>query len=179
MKAGARYELWYADASEFDLLPHLVRCWMPRGRQPAVPTPGKNRKVAAFGAFCFGRGLFLHHTQSSVSAAGMRSLVQRLLRRARRTGRKIILVLDQGKPNHAHALHRDLELAKPHIEVFWLPKYCWNLNLIERLWKHIKGSRIANVLFRSIGQFTRHVQAALEDFAKHPDLTVSIVNRKP
>jgi hypothetical protein len=27
-----------------------VNCWMPRGRQLAVKTPGKNRKLAAFGA---------------------------------------------------------------------------------------------------------------------------------
>jgi hypothetical protein len=150
---------------------------MPTGRQPAVKTPGKNKKLAAFGALCYGRGLFLHHTQPRVTAWGMRHLVQRLLQRAKRTGRRIVLVLDQGNPNHAHALHRDLELAEPYIQVLWLPKYCWNLNLIERLWKHIKGSRIANVLFASHRQFVLHVQAALEDFAKHPDLTLSAVNR--
>jgi len=151
---------------------------MPKGRQRAVKTPGKNIKLAAFGAFCYGRGLFLHHSQPAKTAWGMRRLVQKLLARAKRTGRRIVLVLDRGNPNHAHALHRDLELAKPHIEVFWLPKYCWNLNLIERLWKHLKGSRVANVLFRSFRQFTRHVQAALNDFAKHPDLTLSIITRR-
>src|SRR5207253_5190964 len=139
-EADASYELWYADATQFDLLPHLTRCWMRRGRQQAVRTPGKNRRVAAFGAFCYGRGLFLHHTQPRVTAWGMRHLVQRLLQRARCTGRKVVLVLDRGSPNHALALHRDLEMARPHVEVFWLPNYCWNLNLIERLWKHLKGS---------------------------------------
>lgn len=143
---------------------------MRRGKQLAVSTPGKNRKVAAFGAYCYGRGLFVHHTQPRVTAWGMRHLVQRLLQRARRTGRKIVLVLDRGNPNHARALHRDLEMAKPLIEVFWLPNYCWNLNLIERVWKHLKGSRIANVLFRSYRQFVAHVEAALTDFAAHPDL---------
>jgi hypothetical protein len=177
IQANASFELWYADATTFDLLPYLARCWMPTGRQPAVKTPGKNKKLAAFGALCYGRGLFLHHTQPRVTAWGMRHLVQRLLQRAKRTGRRIVLVLDQGNPNHAHALHRDLELAEPYIQVLWLPKYCWNLNLIERLWKHIKGSRIANVLFASHRQFVLHVQAALEDFAKHPDLTLSAVNR--
>jgi transposase len=150
---------------------------MPRGRQLQVKTPGKNRKVAAFGAWCYGRGLFLHHTQPRVTAWGMRRLVQRLLARARRSGRRIVLVLDRGNPNHAHALHRDLELAEPYIEVFWLPKHCWNLNLIERLWKHVKGTRVANVLFASYRQFVRHVEAALEDFARHPDLTLSIAAR--
>jgi transposase len=144
-----------------------------------VRTPGKNRKVAAFGAFCHGRGLFIHHTQPRVTAWGMRRLVQRLLQRARRTGRKVVLVLDRGNPNHAHALHRDLEMARPFIETFWLPNYCWNLNLIERLWKHLKGSRVANVLFRSYRQFLSHVEAALEDFAEHPDLTLSVVTKQP
>jgi transposase len=152
---------------------------MPRGRQLAVRTPGKNRKLAAFGALCYGCGTFLHYTQPRVTAWGMRHLVQRLLRRAKRTGRRIVLVLDQGNPNHARALHRDLELAEPHIEVLWLPPYCWNLNLIERLWKHLKGSRIANVLFAGYRQFVAHVEAALEDFTNHPDLTLSVVDKKP
>jgi hypothetical protein len=143
-----------------------------------VPTPGKNRKIAAFGAVCYGRGLFLHHTQPRVTAWGMRWLVQRLLQRARRTGRRVVLVLDQGNPNHAKALHRDLELAAPHIDVVWLPQYCWNLNLIERLWKHIKGTRMANVLFTSFRRFIRHVEVALADFAQHPDLTLTVVTRK-
>lgn len=134
--------------------------------------------MAAFGACCYGKGLFLHHTQPRVTAWGMRRIVQKLLGRAKRTGRKIVLVLDTGKPNHAHALHRDLEAAEPHIEVVWLPQYCWNLNLIERLWKHIKATRIANVLFASYRQFVRQVEAALEDFARHPDLTFSVVTRK-
>ena len=177
MKADATFELWYADATEFDLLPHLVRCWMPRGEQRAVRTPGKNRKLAAFGAVCFGCGLFLHHTQPRVTARGMRHLVQRLLRRARRSGRTVVLVLDTGNPNHAHALHRDLEMAEPHVEVLWLPKYCWNLNLIERLWKHIKATRVANVLFASDAKFVEHVESALEDFARHPDLTLSVVTK--
>ena len=86
-----------------------------------------------------------------------------------------MLVLDQGNPNHAHALRRDLELAEPHIEALWLPHYCWNLNLIERLWKHIKGSRVANVLFASFRGFVRHVEVVLIDFAEHPDLVLSAV----
>jgi transposase len=152
---------------------------MPKGRQQAVKTPGKNQKIAAFGAMCYGhRRLFIHHTQPRVTAWGMRHLVGRLLHRARRTGRRIVLVLDRGNPNHARALHRGLEMARPHIEVFWLPNYCWNLNLIERLWKHLKATRIANVLPRSGRQFVRQVEAALKDFAAHPDLTWSRIAQR-
>jgi len=147
---------------------------MRKGRQLTVKTPGKNKKVAVFGAWCYGRGLFVYHHQPQKNAWGMRYLVQHLLRRAKQTGKRIILVLDQGNPNNAHALHRDLDSARPWIETFWLPHYCWELNLIERIWKHIKGSRIADVLFSSFRQFRWHLQDALIDFARHPDLTFSI-----
>ena len=40
--------------------------------------------------------------------------------------------------------HRD------QIEVYRLPPYCPSLNLIERLWGHLKRTFIANVLFETI-----------------------------
>lgn len=153
---------------------------MRKGQQKQVKTPGKNRRLAAFGAMGYGThagGLFLHHTQPRKTAWGMRMLVQRLLSRAKRTGRRIVLVLDRGNPNHAQSLHHDVALAWPWIEVFWLPNYCWNLNLIERLWKHLKATRVADVLFSSYRRFERHVVAALVDFAKHPDLTLSVMGQ--
>ena len=139
-----------------------------------MPAPGKNRKLAVFGAWCYGSGLFVHHQQPRCTAWGARALLQKLLRRARQTGRRIILVLDQGKPHHAKAFHRDLQMAKEHMEVFWLPHYSPELNLIEILWKHLKRTRIANVLFRGFRCFQEHLDKALRDFAHHPDLTLSI-----
>lgn len=154
---NADYELWYQDESEFHLHPHLKRAWMLWGKQKRVPSPGKNRKQTVFGAFYYGRGLFYHHTQPRKTAWGVRALLQQSVRRARRTGRRIVLVMDQGNPHHAKTLHRHLEEVKEHIEVFWLPYYSRELNLIERLWKHLKCSRMANVLSSSFKQFTEHV----------------------
>ncbi len=151
---------------------------MPRGRQMRVPSPGKNRKQTVFGAFCYGRGLFYHHTQPRKTAWGVRVLLQQLVKRSRRTGRRIILVMDQGNPHHAKVLERDLENVKEHIEPFWLPHYSPELNLIEMLWKHLKHSRMANVLFSSLKQFTQHLAEALDEFASNPDFTLSIVTAR-
>lgn len=140
-----------------------------------MPAPGKNRKLTVFGAWCYGRGLFVRHTQPKGTAWDARTLLQKLVRRTRQTGRRIVLVLDQGKPHHAKAFHRDLQNVKEHVEVFWLPHYCPDLNLIERLWKHLKNSRMANVLFRRFRSFAAHLHQALDDFAQHPDLTLSLV----
>jgi len=101
-------------------------------------------------------------------------LLQQLVARARRTGRRIILVLDQGKPHHAKAFHNDLQNVKQHVEAFWLPHYSPDLNLIERLWKHLKQTRMANHLFRRFRAFREHLDKALNDFAHQPDITMKI-----
>jgi hypothetical protein len=147
---------------------------MRRGHQQRVRSPGVNRKPTVFAAFCYGRGLFFSHVQPRKTAWGVLMLLQKLVRRARRTHRRIVVVMDQGSPHHAQALARYLEDVKEHLEVFWLPHYSPDLNLIERLWKHLKASRMANVLFASFRACTRHIGAVLTDFALHPDFVLSV-----
>jgi hypothetical protein len=147
---------------------------MPRGRQKRVRSPGVNRKQTVFGAFCYGRGLFFYHVQPRKTAWGVQILLQKLVRRARHTGRRVVVVMDQGTPHHAQALARYLEDVKEHLEALWLPHYSPELNLIERLWKHLKSSRMANVLFPSFAAFTRHINAVLAHFALRPDFTLSL-----
>jgi hypothetical protein len=147
---------------------------MRRGRQQRVRSPGVNRKQTVFGAFCYGRGLFVSHVQPRKTAWGVQILLHKLVRRARRTGRRIVVVMDQGSPHHAEALTRYLEDVKERLDVFWLPHYSPELNLIERLWKHLKASRMANVLWPSLGAFTKHLHAMLTDFAVHPDFVSSV-----
>jgi transposase len=36
------------------------------------------------------------------------------------------------------------------LSVYWLPPYCPSLNLIERLWGHLKRTVLANVLFKTL-----------------------------
>jgi hypothetical protein len=139
-----------------------------------VRAPGKNRKQTVFGAWCYGRGLFYRHVQPRKTAWGFRLLLPQLVSRAKRTGRKIILVMDQGNPHHAKCVKNDLQIAKEHVEAFWLPHYCPELNLIERLWKHVKDSRMANVLFANFTHFTNRLHEVLNDFAEHPDITLGV-----
>ena len=43
-----------------------------------------------------------------------------------------------------------LEQHRHQIEIYWLPPYCPSLNLIERLWGHLKRTVLANVLFSTL-----------------------------
>jgi transposase len=152
---------------------------MPRGKQMRVRAPGKNRKLTVFGAVCYGRGSFQYHVQPRKTAWGFRMLLHRLLARAQRTGRQVVLVLDRGNPHHAAVVHHDLNQARPHVQVLWLPHYSPELNLIERLWRHLKRSRLANVLFAGFDDLWDHTHTILREFAADPDLTLGVVQSNP
>jgi transposase len=62
-------------------------------------------------------------------------------------GRKIRLVCDNGRFHQTKTVRQWLRTHRDQIEVFWLPPYCPSLNVIERLWGHLKRIMLANVLF--------------------------------
>ena len=65
-------------------------------------------------------------------------------------GRRIRLVCDNGRFHHTQAVQKWLEAHRDRIKIFWLPPYCPSLNLIERLWGHLKRTVLANVLFTTL-----------------------------
>ena len=65
-------------------------------------------------------------------------------------GKKIRLVCDNGRFHTTKAVQAFLAEHRDQIEVYWLPPYCPSLNLIERLWGHLKRSVIANVLYATL-----------------------------
>ena len=65
-------------------------------------------------------------------------------------GRRIRLVCDNGRFHTTHAVQAWLADHCDQIEVFWLPPYSPSLNLIERLWGHLKRTVLANVLYANL-----------------------------
>jgi hypothetical protein len=81
----------------FDLLLVTRAMWRRTGRRLLPHTPGKNVRVAVCGALRDPNGPFLFsHGPKSVDTDLFLALLDKLVRRARRTGRPIILVLDNG-----------------------------------------------------------------------------------
>jgi hypothetical protein len=56
-----------------------------------------------------------------------------------------------------------LEANRDKGEIFWLPPYCPSLNLIERLWGHLKRTVLANVLFATIDDLEAAARRGLEE----------------
>ena len=74
---------------------------------------------------------------------------------------KIILVLDNASYHKSRATLAALSLFEPRVNVFWLPKYCPNLNLIERFWRQLKDLACANKLDLTIEALANRVDEIL------------------
>jgi hypothetical protein len=140
--------LIFQDEVEIHLHPTLARLWAPVGQQPEVPAPGRNEKKVVYGGVDYRTGK-LTHTLADTKC-GTEFLVFLMLLLKTYAGRKIRLVCDNGRFHTTRAVQAWLAQHRDQIEVFWLPPYCPSLNLIERLWGHLKRTILANVLYQDL-----------------------------
>ena len=128
--------------------PAWTRMWAAVGQQPEVPAPGKNEKKVVYGGVDYHTGQ-LTYTLADTKC-GAQFLAFLVVLAAQYVGRKILLVCYNGRFHTTKAVQQWLEDHRDQIDVFWLPPYSPSLNLIERLWGHIKRTILANVLFASL-----------------------------
>jgi len=75
--------------------------------------------------------------------------------RARRTGKRIVLVLDNGSAHKSKRSLGEVEGVKDCLRVFWLPTYTSEqLNDIEGVWKHLKEDYFSRMLVEKREDFT-------------------------
>ena len=75
--------------------------------------------------------------------------------------------MDNASYHHSAKVQAFLSLVEHRLQVFWLPQYCPELNVIERFWLHLKQTVAANKLYRSIADLRQQV---LHLFIKQNDL---------
>jgi transposase len=127
--------------------------WARKGHQPEVPAPGQNEKRVVYGGVDYATGRIIYTIAATKSGTHFLAFLVRLV--AAYAGRKIRLVCDNGRFHTTKAVQAWLETNRDRIEVYWLPPYCPSLNLIERLWGHLKRTALANVLFETIDDLVR------------------------
>jgi transposase len=168
--------MWYADEAEIHLNPHLTRMWMRRGSQVRIPTPGQNKKQTVIGGMNALTGDFEYLLPQKKNSDGFLDFVQALVAKAQRRRIRIQLVLDNG-PIHKSKKVMDFLNRKDvrrYLKIIWLPPYSPELNLIERLWGHVKRTLVANKLFSSFEKLVEALRTGLESL-KHAQKEVQFV----
>ena len=128
--------------------PALTKMWAPVAQQPEVPAPGKNEKRVVYGGVDYKTGKLTYTLAGTKCGAAFLVFLMALVKRY--VGKKIILVCDNGRFHHTKAVEAWLAAHRHQITVYWLPPYSPSLNLIERLWGHLKRTVLANVLYENL-----------------------------
>ena len=161
--------LIYQDEMEIHRHPALARMWAPVGHQPEIPAPGKNEKAVVYGGVDYKTGRLTWTMASSKCGVAFLAFLVALL--AAYPGRRIRLVCDNGRFHHTHAVRAWLDAHRDRIRVYWLPPYSPSLNLIERLWGHLKRTILANVLYATLADLTAAFKTGMDRLDGQRELT--------
>ena len=147
--------------------PTLTRMWAPVGQQPEVPAPGKNEKKVVYGGVNYKTGKLTYTIADTKCGTSFLAFLIVLV--ARYAGRKIRVVCDNGRFHTTQAVQAWLDEHRDQIEIFWLPPYSPSLNLIERLWGHVKRTILANVLFETLDDLVAAFHDGARRLTSHRD----------
>jgi len=167
VKEDAPEALVFQDEVEIHRHPALARMWAPVGTQPEVPAPGQNEKKVVYGGVDYATGKITYTIADSKSWMNFLIFLIALVKAY--AGRKVRLVCDNGRFHHTQAVRQWLADNSDRIEVFWLPPYSPSLNLIERLWGHLKRTVLANVLFASLDDLVAAFRTGVGRINGHRD----------
>jgi putative transposase len=149
--------LVFQDEVDIHLNPKIGSCWMIRGEQAEVVTPGNNEKRHIAGSLHWRTGRLL------VSAPGRRRnadlFVAHLddLRRRLRSYRVIHVVCDNARFHDCRKVQAFLERCQGRIVLHFLPKYAPQTNPIERIWWHLHETITRNHRCQTIDELLDEV----------------------
>jgi DDE superfamily endonuclease len=135
-----RADLYLQDEIQAALHPTLTRLWSPKGRrgQRHLEAPGKNAKVAGFGALDWRDGFFHGLTAPGRRAAPFVEQLGALVARSRARGRLALVLLDNlstHTPAGAKLVRRFLAAHPDAVLLVYTPAYDPDANRIEWLWR--------------------------------------------
>lgn len=167
MAEAGQVALIFQDESEALTHPYLARSWAPRGADLRVEAPGQSKKVPLIGGLdaATGRALIVAtETKRSTDFIAWLELLDKEYGPSATTPRPpVVLVLDNG-PIHTSKLSRAaLADRSAWLTVEWLPKYAPELNDIERFWRKLKVSHLANRRWRDVAHLKSAIESAVDE----------------
>jgi transposase len=148
------------DESTLGWLPVLVACWMKRGCQRRISTPGQQQWRHIFGAYNWATDEIVYQIAEKRNSNTFIAFLDHLVQQ-HSGDRPLVIVLDNGPIHRSHATQAAFALLENELLPLFLPKYCSQLNPIERFWKHLKSLACANKLFPTMDDLVSSVERIL------------------
>lgn len=147
-----------------------MRCWMRKGKQKRIQTPGQQQWHHLFGAYNWRTGEIITMAAPKKNSTYFCLFIEYLMATVP-DDRPIVLLLDNASFHHSGISEGTLAFFEDRAMLFWLPPYCSDMNPIERFWRHLKEAACANRLFSTIQEIIDSVDKvlAVQNDLAHPD----------
>jgi transposase len=140
----------FQDEVDIHLNPKIGACWMPRGEQAEVVTPGNNEKRHLAGSLHWRTGRLLLSPPGQRRNADLFVAHLDDLRRRLRSYRVIHVICDNARFHDCRKVQAFLAQHPGRIVLHFLPKYAPETNPIERIWWHVHETLTRNHRCKSI-----------------------------
>ena len=147
----------FQDEVDVHLNPKIGSCWMLRGQQAEVVTPGNNEKRHLAGSLHWRTGRLLISAPARRRNAALFIAHLDDLRRQLRGYRVIHVVCDNASFHDCRAVREFLARHPCRIVLHYLPKYAPEANPIERIWWHLHETITRNHRCRTIEELLAEV----------------------
>jgi transposase len=153
-------DLWAQDEVHFQQRGSRCRMWIPPETTDPVLYHAPTRKsMGYFGAVRVRDGKFVYGLEpDKFNGTSFHEFLKQLNRVGGRSGRRVIVILDNARYHHAKLLQEWRALHQDHFELLFLPPYSPELNPAERVWKLTRRLCLHNRYFPTLS----HVAAAAE-----------------
>jgi transposase len=164
----------FEDEVDVHLNPKIGSCWMIRGEQAEVVTPGNNEKRHLAGSLVWRTGTLVVSPPGTRRNAALFVAHLDDLRRRFRSSRLVHVVCDNARFHDCRAVRDYLARWPQRLRLHFLPKYAPETNPIERIWWRLHETVTRNHRAPTIDALLKNVDEWIADqgsfyfTAQHP-----------
>jgi transposase len=153
---------------------HGTRCRMwvpPEVKEPVVLHHPTRKSMGYFGAVRLRDGKFIYRREEEkFNGMTFFSFLKNLRRISSRSGRKVVVIIDNVRYHHAHLHAAWREKSKEKFVFAFMPPYSPELNPIERVWKLTRRKGTHNRYFSSLKEIMAAVEGTFNSWRDGSDV---------
>jgi transposase len=156
-------DLYYLDEAGFCLIPCIPYGWQPVGESLGIESR-RSRRLNVLGLMSRSHRLETYVSLQSITSDVVIACIDAFFPAVKK---RTVIVVDQASIHTSDAVQDKLEeWQQRQIEIFQLPSYSPELNLIEILWRFIKYEWIEISAYHSWQSLVQYVEKVLTEFGQ-------------
>ncbi len=161
LAAQGTLDLRYLDETGFCLTPYVPYAWQEKGDEQGVKTQ-QSKRLNVLGLLNKNNELESYIFECKITS----DIVIKFLDKYVQKIDKLTVVVIDNAPIHTSKAFKEkiAQWRQKKLEIFWLPTYSPQLNLIEILWRFMKYEWIETEAYSSWKNLKKYVEQVLRDF---------------